>query len=75
MLGFMVQLTPVLLVPVTFAANCIVWRRDRVTEAGLTVTDAGGTRVIVAVADVLELAALVAVIVTFWVAPMLDGAV
>jgi hypothetical protein len=48
---------------------------DRLTEAGLTVTDAGGMRVTMALAILAELAALVAVMVTVWVALMLDGAV
>jgi hypothetical protein len=39
------------------------------------VTDAGGRRVIVELADFVESAALVAVIVTVWVVLMLDGAV
>ena len=60
-----------LLVPVTDAMNCCVCELDRLTEAGLTVTDAVGIRVTLAVAD---LAPLMAVIVTVWVAVMLDGA-
>jgi hypothetical protein len=48
---------------------------DRLTVAGLIVTDTGGTRVIMALADFAELAELVAVTVTFWTALMLDGAV
>ena len=71
----MVHLTLVLVVPVTLAANCIVCDLDKLTEVGLMVNDAGGTRVIIAVADMVELVALVAVIMTCWVALMLDGAV
>ena len=74
-LGFMLHVIPVLLVPVTDAANCWVCELDRLTEAGLIVTDAGGIRVIMALADLAELAVLVAVIVTVCVALMLDGAV
>ena len=48
---------------------------DRLTEAGLRVTATGGIRVTTALADLLELATLVAVIVTVCVALMLDGAV
>jgi hypothetical protein len=39
------------------------------------VTDVGGRRAIVELADLVESAALVTVIVTDWVALMLDGAV
>jgi hypothetical protein len=52
--------------------NCCACELDRLTEAGLTVTDTVGIRVIVALAG---LAPLVAVIVTVWIALMLDGAV
>ena len=61
-----------MLVPPTDAMNCCACELDRLTEAGLTVTDTVGIRVIVALAD---LAPLVAVIVTVWIALMLDGAV
>jgi hypothetical protein len=73
--GLMLHVTLVLLDPVTDATNCWVCEVDRLTEAGLIVTDTGGTRVIMALANLLELAALVAVMVTFWTALMLDGAV
>ena len=52
--------------------NCCVCELDRLTEAGLMVTEAVGIRVTTALAD---LAPLVAVIVTVWLAAMLDGAV
>ena len=71
----MLHVTPVLLVPVTDATNCCVCELDRLTDAGLIVTDTGGRRVIVALANLLELATLVAVIVTVWVALILEGAV
>ena len=71
----MVQVTLVLLDPVTDAANCCVCELDRLTEAGLIVTDAGGIRGTMALAVLAELAELVAVIVTVWVALTLDGAV
>jgi hypothetical protein len=48
---------------------------DRLIEAGLMVTATCGTRVTTALADLVDSAALVAVIVTVWVALMLDGAV
>ena len=51
--------------------NCCVCEPDRLTEAGLTVTDAVGIRVTLALAD---LAPLLAVTVTVWIAPMVDGA-
>jgi hypothetical protein len=68
----MVQATLVLLIPVTDALNCCVCELDKLTETGLMVTEAVGIRVTTALAD---LAPLVAVIVTVWVAAMLDGAV
>ena len=54
----------VLLVPVTDAVNCWVCEADRLTEAGLMVTATGGIRVTIALADLVESATLVAVIVT-----------
>jgi hypothetical protein len=71
----MLHVTPVLLVPVTDATNCCVCELDRLTDTGLIVTDTVGRRVITALADLAALAALVAVIVTVWVALILDGAV
>lgn len=71
----MLHVTPVLTFPVTLAENCCVREADRLTEAGLTVTDTAGVRVTTALADFVESDALVAVIVTVWVALMLDGAV
>jgi hypothetical protein len=70
----MLQATLVALVPVTDAMNCCVCELDRLTEAGLTVTDTGGISVTMALADLVELARLVAVIVTVWMALMVDGA-
>jgi hypothetical protein len=71
----MLHVIPVLMVPVTDAANCWVCELDRLIEAGLMVTATCGTRVTTALADLVDSAALVAVIVTVWVALMLDGAV
>jgi hypothetical protein len=73
--GLMLQVTAVFVLPVTPAVNCWVWEPDRLIEAGLAVTATGGRRVTVALADLVASAALVAVIVTVWVALMLDGAV
>ena len=64
-----------MLVPPTDATNCCVCEADRLTEAGLVVTDTVGLRVMVELADLVVSATLVAVIVTVWVALILDGAV
>ena len=63
-----------MLEPVTLAVNCWVFELDNVIEAGLTLTATGGTRLIIALADLVVSATLVAVIVTVWVALMLAGA-
>ena len=63
-LGFILHATPELLVPVTLAENCWAWEADILAELGLIVTDTGGTRVIMALANLVESATLVAVIVT-----------
>jgi hypothetical protein len=55
--------------------NCCVCETDRLTEAGLMAIAAGGLRVTMALADLVVSATLVAVIVTVWLALMLDGAV
>jgi hypothetical protein len=44
--------------------NCCVCETDRLTEAGLMAIPAAGLRVTMALADLAELATLVAVIVT-----------
>jgi hypothetical protein len=72
--GLSVHVTEVFVEPVTLAVNCWVFELDNVTDAGLTPTPTGGTRLIIALADLVESAALVAVIVTFWVALMVAGA-
>ena len=64
-----------LLLPPTVAVNCCVFDADRLTEAGLVVTDTVGLRVMVELEDLVVSATLVAVIVTVWVVLMLDGAV
>ena len=73
--GLSVHVTEVFVELVTVAVNCWVCELDNVTEAGLTLTATGGTRLIIALADLVESAALAAVIVTVWVALMLAGAV
>ena len=64
-----------MLLPATVAVNCWVFDADRLTEAGLMVTDTVGLRVMVELADLVESATLVAVIVTVSVVLILDGAV
>jgi hypothetical protein len=64
--GFIDQVTPVLLEPVTVGVN--VWGCDgcRETEDGVNETVTGGFRVTVAVADLVESATLVPFTVTVW---------
>ena len=61
---------------VTVAVNCWLWDAERATEPGLTVTDivTPGVNEMVALADFVGSAALVAVTVTVCEALMLDGA-
>jgi hypothetical protein len=80
-LGFMRHVTPevpppagVTDVDATDVTNCWVWDANKLIEAGLTVIDVGAIRVTTALAKV-ELAVLVALIVTVWVELTLDGAV
>jgi hypothetical protein len=73
--GLSVHVTEVLVEPVTLAVNCRVCELDKVAEVGLTPTATGGTRLIIALADLVESAALVAVMVTLWAVLMLAGAV
>ena len=60
----LVLLGPSTLGPVTEVMNCCVWELERLTDAGLMVNEAGALRVIVELADLVESATLVAVIVT-----------
>ena len=64
--GLIDQVTAVLLVPLTVAVN--VWFCDgcKETEDGVNETTTGGVRVMVAVADLVGSATLVAVTVTVW---------
>ena len=57
-------MTAVLLLPVTEAVNCCVCPCDRDAVAGLTETATGGISVMVALAELVASAALVAVTVT-----------
>ncbi len=68
------QVTPVLLLPVTVVVNCWVCETDRLADVGLICTNTG-TSVIVAVADLLGSATLVAVTVIVWPLATGDGAV
>ena len=73
--GLNVQVTPVLLVPLTVAAN--VWFCDgsKDTEGGVSETVTGGFRVTAAVADLVGSTVLVAFTVTFWALVIEAGAV
>jgi hypothetical protein len=73
--GLRVHVTAVFVEPVTLALNCWLCEPNNVAEAGLMLIATGGMRLIIALADLLESAELVAVMVTDWVALMLDGAV
>lgn len=73
--GLSVHVTEVFVEPVTWAVNCWVCELNNVAEVGLMLMATGGTRLIIALADLLESAALVAVMVTVWLAVMPDGAV
>src|ERR1019366_7082014 len=63
LLGLMVQVTAVLLLPVTVAGNCCTWPRNMLAVGGATVS-ATGCRVTVALPDLLTSATLVAITVT-----------
>ena len=58
------QVTAVLALPVTAAANCWVWEAVSKTLPGVTETATVGERETAAVADLVESAALMAVTVT-----------
>jgi hypothetical protein len=74
-LGFSVHVTAVLLVPVTVAKNCCACPGATWLLPGLTEIVIGGLRVTLAVACLVESAALVAVMVTSCRADTLFGAV
>jgi len=72
--GLSDQVTVVSVVPLTLAVNCWVWEGVRETLVGVSVT-ATATRVMVALADLVVSAALVAVTVTVWELVLVLGAV
>ncbi len=59
-----VHVTPVFVVPVTLAVNCCVWPALNVVLPGATVIATDGFTVIVALADLVGSAALVAIALT-----------
>ena len=59
MLGDSDQVTAALVVPVTVAVNCWVWEVNSELLAGVMLTAMTGCKVMVAVADLVESAALV----------------
>jgi hypothetical protein len=73
--GEVVHVTVTLLVFVTVAFSCCVWPPYNVAVVGLTLTAIGGSSVIVAEADFVVSAWLVAVTVTIVTLLMLAGAV
>src|SRR5215475_10784044 len=73
--GVRVQVTAVLLEPATVAVNCWVCEADRLTPLGASVMDTVGDKLTVALALLVESAALVAMTVTFCAAVMVAGAV
>ena len=72
--GLILQLTAVLLVPVTVLVNCCCCNANKVIAAGPTVTETGA-KDIMAVADFVGSRVLVAVRVTVWAAAIELGAV
>ena len=62
--GLSVHVTEVFVEPVTLGLNCWLCELNNVAEVGLMLMAMGGIRLIIALADLLESAALVAVIVT-----------
>ena len=62
--GLMDQVTAVLVLPDTAAANCWVWEAVSETLPGVTERATVGEREMVAVADLVESAVLVAVTLT-----------
>ena len=63
--GERVQVTAVLLDPVTVAVSCCVWEAVKLVLAGPRVIETGGVKLIDAVAVLVGSATLVAVTVTF----------
>jgi hypothetical protein len=73
--GLRVQVTAVFELPATVAVNAWVCEDVRVTLPGVNATLTGGVSEIVAVAYLVESAALVAVTVTVWALAIDEGAV
>ena len=73
--GLNVQLTAVLVAPRTMAVNCWLCKAANVTEGGVREMPTVGLSVILALADLLESATLVAVTVTVWELVIEAGAV
>ena len=73
--GFKDQVTAVFDDPLTVAVNCWVWDAVRDTVNGVRETVTGGVRAMVALADLVESAALVAVTVTVCAPEIEAGAV
>src|SRR5215467_897647 len=73
--GFILQVTAVLLVPLTVAVNCCWPLAVRVTDTGVTDTATVGVSATVALADLVGSATLVAVMVTVCAEEIVAGAV
>jgi len=72
--GLRAHLTPVLVLLLTFAENNCVCDAAKETDVGVRATETGGSREMMALADLVESTALVAMIVTFCAVVMVDGA-
>ena len=73
--GFKDQVTAVFDDPLTVAVNCWVWDAVRDAVNGVSETVTGGARAMLALADLVESAALVAVTVTVCALDIEAGAV
>ena len=73
--GFKDQVTAVFDDPVTVAVNCCVWDAVRDAVNGVRETVTGGARAMLALADLVESAALVALTVTVCAPEIEAGAV
>ena len=73
--GFKDQVTAVFDDPVTVAVNCWVWDAVRDAVNGVSETVTGGARAMLALADLVESAALVALTVTVCALEIEPGAV
>ena len=73
--GITAQVTAGLLVPVTLAVNCRVWRANSLAVVGATLTATVGVRLTMAEAVLVGSATLVALTVTVWAEATDSGAV